>query len=669
MQGRGLVVAISNAELVQREHDAAREEDEAKRAEEAVETELAAYVRRCWEEAKRAKQPIEQRILQNLRQRNGEYDPGQLEKIKQAGQEPVYMMLTSIKCRAAKAWIRDTLMPAGDRPWTIRPAKEPELPEQTVMEVRERVWAQAERAIAMTGEIITPEMLIEVVEQAESEARKQLKREAHDQAEQIEERIEDQVRAGGWEREFPQVISDLVDFPAAIMKGPVLRRRKVMRWDINQPTVESVVQREVERVDPLRFYPAPGATDIDEGYMIELHDMQRSDLHGMIGLPGWNEDAIRRVLDHLQTGGVATDWATRTTESAVASANDDQGSIWDRSQVEALEFWGEVPGRLLESWGKEIEDPHAEYSVNIWLVGSEVVKLVFNPDPLGRKPYGKDSFQRIPGSFWGRGVPDLVRDCQRICNAAARAMVANMGIASGPQVALDTEAIPPGEAITSMYPWKIWQLRFDKQSGSSRIPIQFYQPNPMTDALMKVYEHFSKQADEQSGIPNYTYGSGQVGGAGRTASGLSMLMNSASKGIKEAISHIDEGITVPIIRGYLEHNMLYPLDDEDVIPIDVRVIAKGAMSLVAKEQAQMRRIEFLQQSANPLDAQIIGVTGRAAVLREVAKTLDMPVDDIVPDDKELQAQIAAEQAQQAGPAPQQVGMDGSPAGMPGDALQ
>ena len=79
----------------------------------------------------------------------------------------------------------------------------------------------------------------------------------------------------------------------------------------------------------------------------------------------------------------------------------------------------------------------------------------------------------------------------------------------------------------------------------------------------------------------------------------------------------------------------------------------------------MRRIEFLNATANQVDMEIVGKDGRAAILREIAKGLQMPVDDIVPSREKsaflgrAQAQIAAQQSQQE-PTPTQP--DGSPKG-------
>ena len=42
---------------------------------------LASYLRECWDAAQMAKRPLEQKMLQALRQRNGEYDASKLQQI------------------------------------------------------------------------------------------------------------------------------------------------------------------------------------------------------------------------------------------------------------------------------------------------------------------------------------------------------------------------------------------------------------------------------------------------------------------------------------------------------------------------------------------------------------------------------------------------------------
>ena len=146
--------------------------------------------------------------------------------------------------------------------------------------------------------------------------------------------------------------------------------------------------------------------------------------------------------------------------------------------------------------------------------------------------------------------------------------------------------------------------------------------------LIGIYNQFAKQADEVTGIPNYIYGSGSgASGAGRTASGLSMLMDNAAKGIKNAIVNVDKVIEMVVERFYV-HNMMY--NPDPYIKGDFKVVAKGAMGLLAREAVQVRRNEFLAATNNPVDLQIVGPEGRAYLLRELAKGLQMDTDKLVP---------------------------------------
>ena len=169
--------------------------------------------------------------------------------------------------------------------------------------------------------------------------------------------------------------------------------------------------------------------------------------------------------------------------------------------------------------------------------GSYIIKATLNYDPLCRKPYYKASYEDVPGSFWGNSVCDLVRDPQTVVNAAARSIVNNMAMSSGPQVAINVDRLPPGEELTTLTPWRIWQVSNDPY-GNSGQPVSFFQPQSNVAELMAIYEKFSDLADEYSGIPKYMQGQ-TTGGAGRTASGLSMMITNAGKAIKQVISNID----------------------------------------------------------------------------------------------------------------------------------
>jgi hypothetical protein len=209
-----------------------------------------------------------------------------------------------------------------------------------------------------------------------------------------------------------------------------------------------------------------------------------------------------------------------------------------------------------------------------------------------------------------------------------------MGISSGPQVGVNVSRLPPGEDITEMYPWKIWQFQSSEFNDGSQ-PLTFFQPNSNANELMAVFEKFSARADEDTMIPRYMTGESSPG-AGRTSSGLSMLISNAGKGIKQVISNIDRAVIVPSIERLYQDNLRYS-KDPDLIG-DVKAVAKGATSLVVKEAEAVRRNEFLQIVLNsPVAQQIVGMDGAAELLREQARNLSGNVNRIVPDRPTLTA--------------------------------
>ena len=668
MAGLTMLRVVSNGELDRQEQERVDRELEA-RQQEPVLLGLASHLRECWDAAVIAKRPIEDIMLRAMRQRNGEYEADKLRAIRAQGGSEVYMMLTEVKCRAAESWLRDILMDSGTPPWDLHATPIPDLSEGHNEEIQSAFAEQIIAMIEATGQAPNQTEVLELKEMAAQQLRFKMLQAAQNRVDKMKIKIEDQFAQGGWAEAFNEFITDLVTFPCAFVKGPVVRRQRHLEWSKTPEGATTVTSGErlapeFERVDPFKIYPEPGITRINDGYLFEHHKLSRSELSDLIGVPNYDDDAIRKVLDL----GPNQSWIQEHIEQ---EREEEERKFYTEMRptdmFDVLEFWGKVSGAMLREWGmteEEIPDKAREYDANVWLAGNYVIKAVLNYDPLGEKPYTKTSFIKSPGAFWGRGIPEIIEDLQGVCNAAARALVNNMGIASGPQVEVNLERIPPNEDITQMYPWKIWQVTNDPL-GSSAPAVRFNQPNDNANTLMAVYERFSRLADDHSGIPAYIYGDTDVKGAGRTASGLSMLMGSAGKGIRQVVMHIDNDVIKPIVHRQFVYNMRY--DEDESIKGDAEVIARGAVNLAVKETTNIRRVEFLNATGNEIDMQIMGPEGRAAILREIAKGLQMPVDEIIPSREKLayktKLQIAAEAAQPQQPsAPQALDAAGNPAG-------
>jgi hypothetical protein len=159
---------------------------------------LAAHARKRWESAREAKRTIEERMLQCLRQRNGEYDPDKLADIKRQGGSEIYIQLTSVKCRAATSWLRDTLLGTGtDKPWSLEATPEPTLPPELIQELmasmQQQLQVMMEQGLAMPD----PTQLREAASQMKDAAMRKLREEANERVDRMELKMEDQLIEGG----------------------------------------------------------------------------------------------------------------------------------------------------------------------------------------------------------------------------------------------------------------------------------------------------------------------------------------------------------------------------------------------------------------------------------------------------------------------------------------
>lgn len=606
---------------------------------------LAGEVRTKWGAARDAKQTIQTQMENSLRQRKGEYDPNDLSRIQAQGGSEVFINITNVKCRAAESWVYDILLPPGERPWAVKPTPMVELPPGVEDEIKMGLLTQIQEALQMNmqaGIPVDEDDLKKQLEQLQKEVLREVKAKATSEAEKMEDEIDDDLVEGGWYQALRECVPDIVTLPAGVIEGPTVRMKKKLTWaqypdgtPMAQTTEEP--QRTYKRVSPFDMYPSPGAKSLQDGYLCHHIRFERKDLNNLIGIEGFDENAIRLVLQQYGQGGLR-EWLTNDITRTEIENRPPEFSRNAETSIDCIKFMGPVQGIQLLRWGmsaEEIPDSLVDYEVTAYLIGQYVIGASLNKHPLGRRTYFSASFEQSNTSMWGKGVPELMEDIQKICNGCARAMVNNMAMASGPQVVVLANLLAEGETMTSLIPWKIWRMVHKGDSLGRRPPVEFFQPNSIVDQLLSVYEYFFKQASEVTGIPSYVYGGSDIGGAGSTASGLSMLMNAASKGLKTVASHIDVGIIKPSVEETWLHIMIY---EPEKARGDVSVRARASEYLIMMEQLQVRRMEYLNTTNNPTDMQIIGLKGRAAIHKEAIRALKMPVDDIIPDPDSIDEQ-------------------------------
>lgn len=626
----GLLRVVSPEEL-QRSEATALEEAEARREEEesrSVEmTSLRAHIDNVWKISRdhRATRGINDRLLHSLRTFNGAYEPHHLAEIRRFGGSEVYSRIVGTKARGATALLRDIYFGA-ERPWELAATPNPTTDDSVMAAIPQLVQIEAQ-TMQQAGQPITPEMIQQRMDQLMKAAKQAAIKEANNQAKESTHKLDDYLVEGGFYDAFAAFLVDLPLFPFAVIKGPSVRMVEDVRWVNGAATIERRPRLVWSRVSPFDFYWTPGVSHISEGDTFERLRWTRKDLFDLLGLPGWRQEAVRGAIAAYDHG--LRDWID-TPDSERSIEEDREDPNWNRSDmIDAMEYHGNIRGKLLIEWGfppEKISDPEMDYHCQAWVCGEYVLKVQLTPSPRKRHPYFMTSFEKVPGTPIGNSLVDMLSDITEVANAALRNLVNNMGLASGPQVVVLDNRFAATEDTDDLYPWKRWHM-VDEPGQGALPPVSFYQPNSNASELLGIYQTMTEIADEISAIPRYITGSGAPGGAGRTASGLSMLMGNASKVLQQVAHNIDMDIMTHMLQSLYD---LLMLTGSDQIRGDESIRVKGVSTVMAREAERARQLEFLQITGNPVDMQILGTEGRAEVLRAVADDLGMPVDRIVP---------------------------------------
>ena len=441
---RPMIRRITNSEIQEKEkNEAALKEFEAKQNQPLV-SRLGTHIRGAFTAAVNAKSTVMQRMLQCLRQRDGIYEADIQALIKQQNGTNIYMMITDVKCRALESWLKDIMLPSGERPYSIEPTPVPDIPPQFVQKAQQafledyiaRVSVQAQaNGQTFDRSMINGDDLRAAAEKFKDELLNQIREQAKTDADAIENSVDDELVEGKWYEALGDMIEDFATYPTAFMEGPIFRRRQVLEWRpiegtmLSEIGVTEKIVKEYDRVDPFDVYPSPGSKSIQDGDLCLRKRFTRRDLDVLRGVDGFDTNAINQVLDRYKNGFrefVAYDTEIADLHDRPSESQDPEGHI------DGIKFYGSVQGFALREWGmtiEEVPDPYKEYPVVAYMVGSFVIGARLNPHPLGRRNLYSASFRKKNGSVWGRAVPELMRDVQNICNSAARAICNNAAMA------------------------------------------------------------------------------------------------------------------------------------------------------------------------------------------------------------------------------------------------
>ena len=445
-------------------------------------------------------------------------------------------------------------------------------------------------------------------------------------AKSMEKQIMDQLQESGASKQLRSTAFEMALFGTGVMKGPFAVDKEYPNWDEEgnySPIFKTVPS--TSHVSVWNFFPDPDAANMDEAqYVIERHKMSRTQLRGLKKRPYFRGTVIDDVI------AAGESYTKKYWEDDLSDYAADHGV--DRFEV--LEYWGMCDISMLEENDVEIpKDLKAfdELQTNIWICNGKLLRMVLNPFKPATIPYMAAPYELNPYSFFGVGLAENMDDTQTLMNGFMRMSVDNAVLSGNLLIEVDETNLVPGQDL-SVYPGKV----FRRQGGAPGQAIFGTKFPNVSNENLQLFDKARQLADESTGFPSFAHGQTGVQGVGRTASGISMLMNAAAGSIKTVIKNVDDYLLKPLGEGMFRFNMQFNFNKD--IRGDLEVQARGTESLMANEVRSQRLMSFLQVASSPVLAPFAKFN---YIIREIAKSMELDPEKVTNnmDEAAVQAEL------------------------------
>jgi len=618
---------------------------------------LLTHVQDAYYTARRARENsfVDTRLLNSQERRACKYSQSALAAIRQSNMPDKYVPATAQKCQDAEAWWNDIESSVGDRSVDLKPSPVQNLDEEAKTRTIERFADQFQivsASMVQAGQQMDREATAELFESLQAEQRDAIQEEAAARAKRMLTLIRDQLKDAGYGCVKQAFKTNIITFGTGILKAPVVKFKKMGKWNGTQYVVTDTPIMTVEAPSPDNIFPSPENDEIDDlAYICERTSIPRHELSKCAKSEGkyWRKDEINTLLSESAISGTMPTVENNDPQRREL-ANKPSMPETKAGPVECIEFWGNIEGSLLKSFGFTSLTDTDFYPFQVIYSGSHVLKVMPNPDPMGRLPYYKSVFKRIPGSFWGQSLPETMEVDQDGVNGCYRAMVKNFAFASGPIIAQDITRLPANQNVAELAPWSIrW---FTSRPGDTSKAMEFWQADDRSRTLMVAIDKMLEWADKHTGVPPFVPSAEAMSAWGRTARGASMLLSAAGRGMKDMIGDADRAQAALLERWYV-WNMIHHNDPS--VKGDAQIVVHGTLGVLIAEMQEQRVEQLITLLSQPNVQEIIGPEPVAEAMREFATIMRLDgIAQVIPNAKQIaerieKQQAAAAQAEQAPP--------------------
>lgn len=538
-------------------------------------------------------------------------------KVQDGNRSRVVVNIVRPKVDQATARMCEILFPVDDRNWAIKPTPLPEM--------AERVGDKRATVDPATGQPtgLTADQEVKVILEAAQQA-----------AEGMQRAIDDNLTECGFNGQGRKMVEDGVRLGTGILFGPFPSRTSSKVW-LPQPDGTQVMEINEgiapasERVDPwdVFFDPSCGNDHQAGRGVFRRRMVNRKALRKLVGLPGYDSDAIREVLRSESR-------CIRVAEGRVTRQPlyDDSYELW--------EYHGEVEPDEMEALSERTGDPLTDVDFGVLvMVNDKVIGAL--PSWVADKTLPCDvwCWRKADDSPYGYGLPDELEHQQRVVNAAWRQVMDNGRNTMGGQIVVKKGMVIPINNSYEITPNKVWLAKDELDDVRSAFSV--FEFNSHLEELLGVANAAMTFADQESSMPQIL--GGQQGSAPETVGGMVMLYNNASGVLRQRVKLYDDSVTRPHISRYYDWHMAN--NEDPSIKGDYEVDARGSTALVERDIQNQALLNLANITNNP---RYIPHLKEREELKAILKAFKVNPEELMKDEETVQQEMEA-QAQQGAP--------------------
>jgi len=522
------------------------------------------------------------------------------------------------KVDQAIARMCEILFPVDDRNWGLKPTPIPE----------------------MAGMVGNPAMTVDPTTgqqtglTADQEA-KAIMEAAKEATEGMERSIDDSLTECKFNGESRKGIEDGVRLGTMVLYGPFPARQTSKVWiprpdgtqelQINESIVPATM-----RWDPWdTFFDPSCGNDHQRGRgFILRRNVNRKELRALVGLPGYDAEAIREVLRSPAT-------KVRVAEGRV---------LRDQVRDDSYEMWtyhGEIEPEEMELLSSRTEgDPLTDVTFGVLIIVNDKIIGAMDSWVVDKTlPVDVWNWRKADDSPFGYGMPDELEHQQRVVNSAWRQVMDNGRTSLGGQIVMKKGMVIPQNNSYEITPNKIWLAKDDMEDVRQAFSV--FEFNSHLQELLAIAQAAMQFADMETSMPQIM--GGEQGSAPETVGGMVMLFNNANAVLRQRVKLYDDNITKPHLARYYDWKMAN--DPDPNIKGDFEIDARGSTALIERDIQNQALLNLANITNNP---RYIPHLKEREELKAILKAFKVNPEEMMKPEDQVKQEMEA-QAQQGGP--------------------